>query len=92
MKELVYGFQLLFQLKLEGNIEIGEGSNIQDNTIINVKDGSLEIGKFVTVGHNVRLGACKIDNGCLIGMGCTIEDGAIVEENAFVGATSNSKS
>tara|TARA_B100000686_G_scaffold344611_1_gene427580 strand:- start:12358 stop:13443 length:1086 start_codon:yes stop_codon:yes gene_type:complete len=70
----------------EGNIHIGEGSNIQDNTIIDVGNGDLNIGKFVTVGHNVRLGACSIANNCLIGMGCTIEDGAVVEENAFVGA------
>ena len=69
-----------------GNIEIGEGTNIQDNTIIDVRERRLEIGKFVTVGHNVRLGACKIGDNCLIGMGCTIEDGVVVEENAFVGA------
>lgn len=69
-----------------GSISIGEGSNIQDNTIIDVNTNSLIIGKRVTVGHNVRLGACTIGDNCLIGMGCTIEDGAIIEENAFVGA------
>jgi carbonic anhydrase/acetyltransferase-like protein (isoleucine patch superfamily) len=69
-----------------GNIFIGEGSNIQDNTIIDVGENSLVIGKKVTVGHNVRLGACTIGDNCLIGMGCTIEDDAIIEEDAFVGA------
>ena len=69
-----------------GSISIGEGSNIQDNTIIDVNTKHLVIGKKVTVGHNVRLGACTIGDNCLIGMGCTIEDGAIIEENAFVGA------
>jgi len=69
-----------------GSISIGEGSNIQDNTIIDVNTKSLIIGDRVTVGHNVRLGACTIGDNCLIGMGCTIEDGAIIEENAFVGA------
>ena len=69
-----------------GSISIGEGSNIQDNTIIDVKTNSLIIGKRVTVGHNVRLAGCTIGDNCLIGMGCTIEDGAIIEENAFVGA------
>ena len=69
-----------------GCICIGEGSNIQDNTIIDVGRKPLIIGDRVTVGHNVRLGACTIGNNCLIGMGCTIEDGAVIEENAFVGA------
>ena len=69
-----------------GNIFIGEGSNIQDNTIIDVGEKSLFIGEKVTVGHNVRLGACTIGDNCLIGMGCTIEDDAIIEEDAFVGA------
>ena len=69
-----------------GSISIGKGSNIQDNTIIDVNTKSLIIGERVTVGHNVRLGAGNIGDNCLIGMGCTIEDGAIIEENAFVGA------
>ena len=69
-----------------GSIFIGEGSNIQDNTIIDAGENSLVIGKKVTVGHNVRLGACNIGDNCLIGMGCTIEDDAIIEEDAFVGA------
>ena len=69
-----------------GFIEIGEGTNIQDNTIIDLGRKTLKIGKRVTVGHNVRLGACNIGNDCLIGMGSTIEDGAIIEDSAFVGA------
>ncbi|PPR15665.1 MAG: Carnitine operon protein CaiE [Alphaproteobacteria bacterium MarineAlpha9_Bin3] len=69
-----------------GNIFIGEGSNIQDNTIIDSGEKSLVIGKKVTVGHNVRLGACSIGDNCLIGMGCTIEDDVVIEEDAFVGA------
>jgi carbonic anhydrase/acetyltransferase-like protein (isoleucine patch superfamily) len=69
-----------------GSISIGKGSNIQDNTIIDVNTKPLIIGEKVTVGHNVRLGAGNIGDNCLIGMGCTIEDGAIIEENAFVGA------
>ena len=69
-----------------GNIFIGEGSNIQDNTIIDAGEKSLSIGKKVTVGHNVRLGACSIGDNCLIGMGCTVEDDAIIEKDAFVGA------
>ena len=69
-----------------GFIEVGEGTNIQDNTIIDAGKKVLKIGKRVTVGHNVRLGACRIGDDCLIGMGCTVEDGAIIEDGAFVGA------
>ena len=69
-----------------GFIEVGEGTNIQDNTIIDAGKKVLKIGKRVTVGHNVRLGACSIGDGCLIGMGSTVEDGAVIEDGAFVGA------
>ena len=69
-----------------GFIEIGEGTNVQDNTIIDLGRNDLKIGKRVTVGHNVRLGSCNIGDDCLIGMGSTIEDGAIIEDSAFVGA------
>ena len=79
-------FSTIISSKPGGSIAVGEGSNIQDNTIIDTSTRSLNIGKYVTIGHNVRLGACNIGNNCLIGMGCTIEDGAIIEENAFVGA------
>ncbi len=69
-------------------ISLGPRSNIQDNSIVvtNKRSGPIIIGSDVTVGHNVRLGACRIGNGCLIGMGAQICDGVVVEDGALVGA------
>ncbi len=71
-----------------GRIEIGKRSNIQDNTIIDITQAGMvaEIGDDVTVGHNVRLDACRVGDRCLIGMGATVSAGAVVEDDAFVGA------
>lgn len=71
------------------SIHIGEGSNIQDNTVIHVStDVPVSIGNHVTIGHAVIIHSCTIGDGCLIGMGSTILDGAVLAEETLVGAAS----
>ena len=78
------------------SIVIGERSNIQDGCVLHVTHDSeyapggfkLEVGSEVTVGHNVILHACTIEDGCLIGMGSVVLDGAVVQSGAMVGAGS----
>jgi gamma-carbonic anhydrase len=68
-------------------IEIGEGSNIQDGTIIHLADDlPTRVGKMVTVGHRATLHACTVEDNCLIGMGATILDGAVIGAGSIVGA------
>lgn len=69
-------------------VEIGARTNVQDNSVLDAGDSGrpLVIGDDVTVGHNVRLGACTVGDRCLVGMGATVMDGAVVEDGAFVGA------
>lgn len=69
-------------------IEVGARTNVQDNSILDAGDSGLPLvlGDDVTVGHNVRLGACRVGDRCLVGMGATVMDGAVVEDGAFVGA------
>ncbi len=69
-------------------IRIGERTNIQDGTIIHVDHAKYPtiIGNEVTVGHNVMLHACTIQDRCLIGMSSTIMDGVIVESGSIVAA------
>jgi carbonic anhydrase/acetyltransferase-like protein (isoleucine patch superfamily) len=70
-------------------IVIGKGSNIQDGTIIHVDPGfPVEIGEYVTVGHQVTLHGCKIEDGALIGMGATVLNGAVIGKGALIGAGS----
>jgi carbonic anhydrase/acetyltransferase-like protein (isoleucine patch superfamily) len=68
-------------------IEVGEGSNIQDNVVVHLSDDSgVRIGKHVTVGHAAIIHGCTIDDGCLIGMGATILDNAHIGADSLVGA------
>jgi len=68
-------------------IEIGEGSNIQDGSIVHLADDIPTIvGKLVTVGHRAILHACTVENECLIGMGATILDEAIIGRGSIIGA------
>ena len=78
------------------SITIGARSNIQDGCVLHVTHDSeyapggfkLEVGDEVTVGHNVILHACTVEDLCLIGMGSTVLDGAVVQSGAMVGAGS----
>lgn len=68
-------------------IEIGEGSNIQDGTIIHLADDKPAIiGKYVTVGHGAMIHACTVEDECLIGMRSTILDGAVIGRRSIVAA------
>jgi carbonic anhydrase/acetyltransferase-like protein (isoleucine patch superfamily) len=68
-------------------IQIGEGSNVQDASILHTDPGyPLMIGKHVTVGHQVMLHGCHIGDGSLIGIGAVILNGAKIGKNCLVGA------
>ena len=70
-----------------GTIKIGKGSNIQDNCTLHRDAASpLIVGENVTVGHNVILHGCTIEDNCLIGMGAVIMNDAVIGENSIVGA------
>lgn len=71
------------------SITIGENSNIQDNSTVHT-DFNLpcEIRRNVTVGHNVILHSCFIDDNVIIGMGSTILNNARIAKNCLVGAGS----
>ena len=68
-------------------IEIGEGSNIQDLSMVHLADDyGVKIGRYCTIGHSAIIHACTIGDECLIGMGATILDGAQIGDRCIVGA------
>jgi carbonic anhydrase/acetyltransferase-like protein (isoleucine patch superfamily) len=70
-------------------VTIGEGSNIQDGSIVHTDGGSpAVVGRNVTVGHGCIIHGCTIGDDCLIGMGSTILSGARLGPNCLVGAGS----
>lgn len=70
-------------------VTIGEGSNIQDGSIVHTDGGCpTVVGQNVTVGHACIIHGCIIGDDCLIGMGSTILSGAKIGANCLVGAGS----
>ena len=70
-------------------IEIGENSNIQDNSVLHTDMGKpLTIGTNVTIGHKVMLHGCAIGDGSLIGIGAIVLNGAKIGRNCLIGAGS----
>src|ERR1700712_1722282 len=70
-------------------IEIGENSNVQDNSPCHTDKGfPLTIGKGCTVGHNVILHGCTLEDGSLVGMGSIVMNGAKIGRGSIVGAGS----
>ena len=79
-----------FNSVIRGDVEpitIGEGSNIQDGSVIHTDPGCPAIiGKNVTIGHLVMLHGCIIEDDCLIGIGATILNKAKIGKNSIIGA------
>src|SRR6201997_414708 len=66
---------------------IGKGSNVQDGSTCHTDLGfPLTIGKNCTVGHNVILHGCTLEDGALVGMGSIVMNGAIIRRGSIVGA------
>jgi carbonic anhydrase/acetyltransferase-like protein (isoleucine patch superfamily) len=68
-------------------VEVGEGSNIQENCILHTDIGfPLTIGAGCTIGHSVILHGCSIADNSLIGMGAIVLNGVKIGRNCLVGA------
>jgi carbonic anhydrase/acetyltransferase-like protein (isoleucine patch superfamily) len=73
----------------EGRIEIGRGSNVQDNSVIHTTPEIPTIIKEdVTIGHGALLEGCTIENGAVVGMGSIVLHKAVVGEQAMTAAGS----
>ncbi|WP_024286670.1 gamma carbonic anhydrase family protein [Cellulomonas sp. KRMCY2] len=70
-------------------IELGAGSNLQDNVVVHTEQGFPAIvGNNVSVGHGAVVHGCTIEDGCLIGMNATVLTGARVGRDSLVAAGS----
>ena len=74
----------------EGNITVGNNSNLQDGTVVRSATSNLgklvlhtNIGNNVTIGHNATLRSCTIADASLIGMDATVLEGAQVCATLF---------
>src|SRR5574344_1149071 len=67
-------------------IEIGEGTNVQDLSMLHVTNRRfpLRIGKFVSIAHSVSLHGCTISDHCITAIGEIFIHGLLVEKKLFV--------
>jgi len=85
------GCSVWFNTVLRGDvnsIRVGNHVNIQDGSVLHTlyQKSTVEIGDYVSIGHNVTVHGAKIDNYALIGMGAILLDYAVVGEGAIVAA------
>jgi carbonic anhydrase/acetyltransferase-like protein (isoleucine patch superfamily) len=73
----------------DARIEIGDGTNIQDNSVVHVDIGvPNRIGRNCTVGHAVILHGVEVGDHCLIGMGAVVLGGSRIGDYCIIGAGS----
>lgn len=78
----------------DGKVSLGAGTNVQDGSTITTVRSNLHgdhqwdtrIGSNVTIGHNVALHGCTIEDAALVGMGATLMEGSVVQSGAMVAA------
>lgn len=87
---LAAGVSIWSNVSIRGDnapIVIGEGSNIQEGSVLHVDEGvPLTIGRHVTVGHQAMLHGCTVRDGALIGMQAIVLNNAVVGPNCLIGA------
>jgi len=71
-------------------IRIGEETNIQDNSVIHVTNGTgpTTLGRGVTVGHSVVLHGCTVEDNVLVGIGSVVLDEVVIGRDSIIGARS----
>lgn len=82
---------LWFNVVVRGDvhwIKIGEGTNVQDGSILHVsfQKAPLTLGRNVTVGHMVTLHGCTIGDFVLVGMRAVVMDHADIGAESIVAA------
>ena len=68
------------------SIRIGEGTNIQDGSVLHVgrERFPLTVGDEVVAGHHVTLHGCTVGDRCLIGIGSRVLNGAVIGDESIV--------
>lgn len=68
-------------------VEIGDGSNVQDNCVIHMDTGCpVKIGKNVTIGHAAIVHGAVVGDGTTIGMGAILMNRCVVGQDCIIGA------
>jgi carbonic anhydrase/acetyltransferase-like protein (isoleucine patch superfamily) len=79
-------FQVVIRAEND-RIDIGEGCNIQDGSVLHVDPGyPLTLARHVSIGHKVMLHGCSIGEGTLVGINSVVMNGAKIGTGTLIGA------
>ena len=79
-------FQVVIRAEND-RITIGEGSNVQDGSVLHVDPGfPLTLGRNVSIGHKVMLHGCTVGEGSLVGINSVVMNGAKIGRGTLIGA------
>lgn len=68
-------------------IKLGDFSNVQENAVLHTDAGiEMQIGNYVTIGHQAMLHGCTIGDNSLIGIQAVILNHAVIGRNCIIGA------
>ena len=68
-------------------IRLGDFTNVQENAVLHTDAGiEMNIGGYVTIGHQAMLHGCTIGDNTLIGINSVILNHAVIGKNCIIGA------
>jgi carbonic anhydrase/acetyltransferase-like protein (isoleucine patch superfamily) len=70
------------------SIRVGANSNVQDCAVLHGQRNlyRVEVGDWVTIGHNATVHGCVVEDAVLIGMGVTILNNSRIGEGSIIAA------
>jgi carbonic anhydrase/acetyltransferase-like protein (isoleucine patch superfamily) len=70
------------------SIRVGANSNVQDCAVLHGQryQYSVNVGDWVTIGHNATVHGCVVEDAVLVGMGVTILNNCRVGEGSIIAA------
>lgn len=91
--DLAQDVSIFFGASLRGDIlriSVGEGTNIQEGSVLHTSKGIQEciVGPRTTIGHRAIVHGCTIEGHSIIGMGATLLDSAKIGKYCIIGANS----
>ncbi|ENU99005.1 gamma carbonic anhydrase family protein [Acinetobacter variabilis] len=68
-------------------IRLGDFSNVQENAVLHTDAGiEMNVGNYVTIGHQAMLHGCTVGDNSLIGIQAVILNHAVIGKNCIIGA------
>ena len=68
-------------------IRLGDFSNVQENAVLHTDAGiEMNIGEYVTIGHQAMLHGCTVGDNSLIGINAVVLNHAVIGKNCIIGA------